>query len=308
MTVTAPCGGRIENFTAQLNESYAVGRDARPHRNHQGRSGAAGFGDSPSAKPGDTDRLPGADANGSRSRVQPTVRGLPVPANAAGASFLSPRLKARMTELGLSAADLAGVAGSGAAGRVTIEDFEKFIAHARKTKNEPGLDDARGRGRCDAAQLDPAHRARRHAGLPRPVVRLSQGGAAQTRPGALCVARAGGGAGGKQRAGRPAGRQQNRPSLGHRHRFCGRSRGWRAGARHSQRGQTVAEGLDRALQRTGGAGARTQIAARRHRRFHRHRHQFRHVRPGMGDADSAAGTDASCWAWARRGTRRVGIR
>jgi len=39
-----------------------------------------------------------------------------------------------MTELGLSAADLAGVAGSGAAGRVTIEDFEKFMAHLEKQK------------------------------------------------------------------------------------------------------------------------------------------------------------------------------
>ena len=36
----------------------------------------------------------------------------------------------------------------------------------------------------------------------------------------------------------------------------------------------------------------TQTAAERHRRFHRHRHQFRHLRSGMGHADSAAGTDA----------------
>src|SRR5208337_1790700 len=56
-----------------------------------------------------------------RDAVQPTVRGLPVPAHAAGASYLSPRMRARMAELGLHAADLAGVAGSGAAGRVTIE-------------------------------------------------------------------------------------------------------------------------------------------------------------------------------------------
>jgi len=69
-----------------------------------------------------------------KSRVQPTVRGLPVPANAAGASYLSPRLKARMDELGLHAADLAGVAGSGAAGRVTVEDFEKYIASLDKHK------------------------------------------------------------------------------------------------------------------------------------------------------------------------------
>jgi pyruvate/2-oxoglutarate dehydrogenase complex dihydrolipoamide acyltransferase (E2) component len=36
-------------------------------------------------------------------------------------------MKARMMELGLHAADLAGLPGSGAAGRVTIQDFEKFI-------------------------------------------------------------------------------------------------------------------------------------------------------------------------------------
>jgi len=85
-------------------------------------------------KTGDTDRISAADGNGSRNRIQPTVRGLPVPANAAGASYLSPRLKARMDELGFSAADLSGVAGSGAAGRVTVEDFEKFIAHLEKQK------------------------------------------------------------------------------------------------------------------------------------------------------------------------------
>ena len=62
------------------------------------------------------------------------MRGLPVPANAAGASYLSPRLKARMDELGLHAADLAGMAGSGAAGRVTVEDFEKYIASLEKQK------------------------------------------------------------------------------------------------------------------------------------------------------------------------------
>jgi pyruvate/2-oxoglutarate dehydrogenase complex dihydrolipoamide acyltransferase (E2) component len=62
------------------------------------------------------------------------VRGLPVPVHAAGASYLSPRLKARMQELGLHAADLAGIAGSGAGGRVTIQDFEKYIANLERHK------------------------------------------------------------------------------------------------------------------------------------------------------------------------------
>src|SRR5262249_34004137 len=67
----------------------------------------------------------GTDLN--RKKVRPTIRGLPVPANASGASYMSPRMKARMNELGLHAADLAGIAGGGAAGRVTIHDLEKFI-------------------------------------------------------------------------------------------------------------------------------------------------------------------------------------
>src|SRR5258708_9497946 len=47
---------------------------------------------------------------------------------------MSPRMKARMMELGMHAADLAGVPGSGASGRVTIQDFEKFIANLEKHK------------------------------------------------------------------------------------------------------------------------------------------------------------------------------
>jgi pyruvate/2-oxoglutarate dehydrogenase complex dihydrolipoamide acyltransferase (E2) component len=43
-------------------------------------------------------------------------------------------MKARMNELGLHAADLAGIAGSGAGGRVTIQDFEKFITNLEKHK------------------------------------------------------------------------------------------------------------------------------------------------------------------------------
>jgi pyruvate/2-oxoglutarate dehydrogenase complex dihydrolipoamide acyltransferase (E2) component len=50
---------------------------------------------------------------------------------------MSPRLKARMAELGLHAADLAALAGSGAAGRVTIQDFEKFIAQLDQQEQRP---------------------------------------------------------------------------------------------------------------------------------------------------------------------------
>jgi len=134
MAVTSPCHGRLEKLTAQLNESYAVGAVLGQIEATREEAARLGLDVPVPVKTSDTDRLAKGDANGGRNRVQPTVRGLPVPANAAGASYLSPRLKARMLELGLSAADLAGIPGSGAAGRVTVEDFEKFIAHIEKHK------------------------------------------------------------------------------------------------------------------------------------------------------------------------------
>ncbi len=135
MTVASPCRGRIEKFTVHLNESYAVGAvlgHIEATNEEVARLGLVEV--ATPAKADAAGHVSKPDANGGRNRVRPTVRGLPVPANATGASYLSPRLKARMIELGLSAADLAGVAGSGAAGRVTIEDFEQFIAHLEKQK------------------------------------------------------------------------------------------------------------------------------------------------------------------------------
>lgn len=135
MTVTSPCSGRVEKFSVQLNESYAVGAVLGQIEATKEEAARLGLDDSPaSAKTSDTDRVPKPETIIRSGRVQPTVRGLPVPANAKGASYLSPRLKARMDELGLHAADLAGIAGSGAAGRVTVEDFEKFIAHLEKQR------------------------------------------------------------------------------------------------------------------------------------------------------------------------------
>jgi pyruvate/2-oxoglutarate dehydrogenase complex dihydrolipoamide acyltransferase (E2) component len=134
MNVTSPCRGRIEKFTAQSGESYAVGAVLGRIEATKEELARLGLDAAGPAKTGDTDRITNAETGGGKYRVQPTVRGLPVPANVAGASYLSPRLKARIHELGLSAADLAGIAGSGAAGRVTVEDFEKFIAHIEKQK------------------------------------------------------------------------------------------------------------------------------------------------------------------------------
>ncbi len=114
MTVTSPCSGRIESFIVQLNESYAVGEvlgQIEATKEEAARLGLdiPALGKSSGTESGvESGSNPGAKIRS--GRVEPTVRGLPVPANAAGASYLSPRLKARMDELGLHAADLAGVA------------------------------------------------------------------------------------------------------------------------------------------------------------------------------------------------------
>jgi pyruvate/2-oxoglutarate dehydrogenase complex dihydrolipoamide acyltransferase (E2) component len=133
MTVASPCKGRLEKFSAQLDESYAVGAALGQIEATAEEATRLGH---DLAKPhsSDTEHAAKPGSAAGKSAVQPTIRGLPVPANAAGASYLSPRLKARMDELGLHAADLAGVAGSGAAGRVTVEDFEKYIASLEKQK------------------------------------------------------------------------------------------------------------------------------------------------------------------------------
>jgi pyruvate/2-oxoglutarate dehydrogenase complex dihydrolipoamide acyltransferase (E2) component len=140
MGVTSPCSGRVVEWLAQINASYAVGEvlgyvecsveeakrlglDAHPSPSMQA-DGSLPHGFSPLDEAADA---PVRSSPSSFAGVGPTLRGLPVPAHALGASFMSPRLKARMAELGLHSADLAGIAGSGAAGRLTIEDFEKFL-------------------------------------------------------------------------------------------------------------------------------------------------------------------------------------
>jgi len=134
MNVTSPCPGRVEQFLAKPNESHPVGAVLGYLEATKEDATRLGLDTPPPEQPEQAIRAT-ADSpsqlqtDGAQKRVQPTVRGLPVPANAAGASYMSPRLKARMMELGLQAADLAGLPGSGAAGRVTIQDFEKFIAN-----------------------------------------------------------------------------------------------------------------------------------------------------------------------------------
>lgn len=140
MNVTAPSSGLLKEYTASVDESYAVGavlgyietgsESPKPSDADKGRPAESSR---PKSAPKEPSAPAGIGRNVSRE-VKPTVGNLPVPAESLGVSYLSPRLKARMHELGLRSADLAGLAGSGAGGRVTIQDFEKFMAELDQTK------------------------------------------------------------------------------------------------------------------------------------------------------------------------------
>jgi len=140
MGVTAPCAGVIREISVVIGESYTVGATLGHLEISEQDAERLGLNDAPPTpveKPKKKKQSNGVDAKPAKKTVEPTVSGLPVPAHAGGASFLSPRMKARMAELGLHAADLAGVAGSGAGGRVSIDDLERFLQDLERNTISP---------------------------------------------------------------------------------------------------------------------------------------------------------------------------
>ena len=143
MSVASPCRGTVTKWIVEVQQSYPVGSVLGYLEATAEEAARLGL-DAPALPSQVADESgngheeePVSATAAKRDRVKPTVGGLPVPAHAAGASYLSPRMRARMHELGLHTADLAGVAGSGAAGRVTIEDFEKFVSSLEQNKMTP---------------------------------------------------------------------------------------------------------------------------------------------------------------------------
>jgi len=59
--------------------------------------------------------------------IIPSVKGLPVPTGVMGAHYISPRMRARMDDMGLREADISAVVGTGGGGGVTVEDLERFL-------------------------------------------------------------------------------------------------------------------------------------------------------------------------------------
>jgi pyruvate/2-oxoglutarate dehydrogenase complex dihydrolipoamide acyltransferase (E2) component len=136
MGVTTPCKGKIAQITVQLKETYPVG--AVLGYVEASEADAARFAKQapPSPQREVAEEIPArADQEVAPSREKKIAArdgdgaggGLPVPVAAKGATFMSPRVRARMAELQLTAADLAGIMGTGAGNRLTIKDLENFL-------------------------------------------------------------------------------------------------------------------------------------------------------------------------------------
>jgi pyruvate/2-oxoglutarate dehydrogenase complex dihydrolipoamide acyltransferase (E2) component len=156
MGVTTPCAGEIARIDAQEKGTYAVGavlgyiEASEADAARLVKKTAPPKGEVAKEIPGREEETAKA-GNGSGSHFQVDEKGLapvptdahfdertglPVPARTKGAGYLSPRVRARMAELSLTSADLAGIAGSGTAGRVTIQDLETFLGGLEKQSAE----------------------------------------------------------------------------------------------------------------------------------------------------------------------------
>jgi pyruvate/2-oxoglutarate dehydrogenase complex dihydrolipoamide acyltransferase (E2) component len=137
MGVTTPCKGKIDKITVQLKDTYPVG--AVLGYVEASETDAARFakqGPSPPQREvaeeiparADQEIAPARERKiSARDGEGACVGDLPVPAITKGATFMSPRVRARMAELQLTNADLAGIMGTGAGNRVTIKDLENFL-------------------------------------------------------------------------------------------------------------------------------------------------------------------------------------
>ena len=141
MGVTTLCKGTVKEITAKEGETYAVGtmlgllevtdEEVTKTGVETLESAAEKRVAEAAAQPDEEKNLHFAVDNDSYEEkqpvVEPSVRGLPVPAGVKGAHYISPRMRARMDELGLREADISAIVGTGAGGRVTVEDLEKFL-------------------------------------------------------------------------------------------------------------------------------------------------------------------------------------
>lgn len=143
MGVTTVCGGTILSLSVAEGETIPVGAVMgiiEATEEELERSGAqelsseeqtpAAAAPAPAKEEGAHFRTTGEFREGKAQAATTGTRGgLPVPLGVRGAHYLSPRIRSRMDELSITEADMAYIVGTGAGGRVTINDFEKFLEY-----------------------------------------------------------------------------------------------------------------------------------------------------------------------------------
>jgi pyruvate dehydrogenase E2 component (dihydrolipoamide acetyltransferase) len=151
MGVTTLCDGIVSELRAQEGISYSVGTllgllDVTDEE--IARTGVESLeaieakrGSNQSSRPAQAEaNLHFAlddDAYEEAPAVVPSVKGLPVPTGVLGAHYISPRMRARMDDLGIREADISAIVGTGAGGRVTVEDLERFLDYLDEWPSSP---------------------------------------------------------------------------------------------------------------------------------------------------------------------------
>ena len=143
MGVTTPCAGEIAKIDAQVKETYPIGavlgyieaseKDAArfakqaPPPEYSAKWPRK-FPDG-TRETAETAQFPNRQAQCALPRQHTSCRAERIARSRCrkGAGFLSPRVRARMAELQLTNADLAGIAGTGSGNRVTIKDLENYL-------------------------------------------------------------------------------------------------------------------------------------------------------------------------------------
>jgi len=157
MGITALCSGVISSIDAEAGETLPVGSiigyieaseeeialqgitlgDDKTSNNADSNSSSVDSASAATREDGAHFATHGEFRERNTSMALNAQGGLPVPVGIRGAHYLSPRIKARMDELGITEADLAFINGTGAGGRITIEDFEKFLNYVDGWPSRP---------------------------------------------------------------------------------------------------------------------------------------------------------------------------
>jgi pyruvate/2-oxoglutarate dehydrogenase complex dihydrolipoamide acyltransferase (E2) component len=132
MGVTTPCAGKIESFSGLVNEAYPIGtvlgyveasvEDAE-------RLNASGAGPIPEQAV-QTEREPLSFQSSEATRA------ISAPIRSEGGPFISPRVRARIDDLGWSQQEVGLLAGTGKGGRVTARDLENYLAALESSPTE----------------------------------------------------------------------------------------------------------------------------------------------------------------------------